>query len=741
MSADKWTKKEIWAWYCSEKVPKQKPGRGKSFKTNDENNIRLRAIVNGDRLIIGLWKGCKGERCGVYYITAAGSTNVCTNGTDWHSGKLEYVPRGGYWYWGSIYGMHYDVISGKQEAFDWLFEHFSDPYHYYYSYNCKNDVVDWIDEIERDVNNHRREVTRKNHQQRIDDWLADLPQLPADIGEFVDNVVFGGLHYAFGEKGKDKYSCSACANEFEAKDFKHDRFYECPICGAKVKCNKKHISLELRSRLMIVQSYHDMKGEICSIKREMYVIKSFADHGEHTQIFDGSLIVLPLNGSLADGDACYYRDCGSWSDKNSVMFSHARCYCYPDLSALDGTAYDRVSMEAAARMGWKLNYNNMMRYFHDDPRMEYLIKGKFYGLVEDMTSHAIHPGLMQGDSAKDVLGIDGQSVARLRQNQGGCTYLAWLRSAFMCGFKISEKVINYFCKKGITPTAVAEPLKYASPEQIANYIEKQRKLLSSQMRYTPSVDYIATTWRDTLQLSGNFKLAGSKANIFPKDLKARHDELVGLKNLESEQERAKLIEERFPKVTPICNEIRSVYEWENEKYAVIVPNCVGDILKEGCLLRHCVGTPDQEGRYRYLERIEDNESYIMFLRKKSDIDAPWYTMEVEPGGAVRQLRTMGDDEGRDRAEAKAALSHWKREVAKRIGQAELPHSGIGSLTPADINRAAEVSREKRLAEFEELRRNGNIIRNGKLAGKLLVDVLEADFKEYNSDIDNHRMAM
>lgn len=719
MSANKWTKSEIWAWYCSEKVPKNKMGRKKSDRTNDEKNIRLRAIVNGDRLIIGIWKGCKGERCGVYYMTAAGSTNVCTDGENWHSGKLGYVPRGGYWYWGDTYGMKFNVISGNREALEWLEEKFPYPHHWWNFCN-KGDVVDWIDDIERDITAHRRETTRKNHQQRIDDWLADLPDLPEDIGEFVDNVVFGGLHYAFGKKGETGYHCSACATEIEADGWKHGKLYECPKCGARVRCNKTADGVECSDRLMIVQSYHDKKGEICSIKREMYVRKTFAREGEHKQVWDGSLIVLPLDGSLASGNDCYYRASGCWSDKNWTMFSHTRCYCYPELSALDGTAYDRVSMEAAARKGWKLHYNNMMRYCYDEPRMEYLIKGNFFGLVDDMTAHLRTAGLMQGDNAKDVLGLDGQGVARLRDKQGGVTYLQWLRSAFMCGFKIPEKAIEYFCKKEITPTDVAEPLKYASPEQIANYIEKQRKLIQETQKYRCSADYVYRTWRDTLQLSGKFKLSGNKANIFPKDLRERHAELVALQNLEREREKAQEREERFPKVTPICDEIRAVYEWENDEYAVLVPHCVDDIVREGCLLRHCVGTPDHEGRYRYLERIEDNESYIMFLRKKSDIDAPWYTMEVEPGGAVRQLRTTGDDEGQDRSEAKAALSHWRREVAKRIGKAE--------------REAAEVSREKRLREFEELRRNGNIIRNGKLAGKLLVEVLEADFREYNEEI-------
>ena len=68
MSANKWTKNEIWAWYCSQKVDKYKPGRSKRDKAEDKYNIRLRAVVNANRLIVGVWQGCQGERCGVYYM-------------------------------------------------------------------------------------------------------------------------------------------------------------------------------------------------------------------------------------------------------------------------------------------------------------------------------------------------------------------------------------------------------------------------------------------------------------------------------------------------------------------------------------------------------------------------------------------------------------------------------------------------------------------------------------------------
>jgi hypothetical protein len=99
-------------------------------------------------------------------------------------------------------------------------------------------------------------------------------------------------------------------------------------------------------------------------------------------------------------------------------------------------------------------------------------------------------------------------------------------------------------------------------------------------------------------------------------------------------------------------------------------------------------------------------------------------MEVEPGGNVIQLRTYGDDDGKhkyhDRDEAKAALHIWRREIAKRLGQGEITK--------------AQKSREMLLKYWDDLQKNGNIIRGGYLKGSLLVDVLQADYKELNGEL-------
>ena len=116
-----------------------------------------------------------------------------------------------------------------------------------------------------------------------------------------------------------------------------------------------------------------------------------------------------------------------------------------------------------------------------------------------------------------------------------------------------------------------------------------------------------------------------------------------------------------------------------------------------------------------LDRIQTNESYILFLRRVSAPDTPYYTLEVEPDGTVRQKRTKFDRQEPDIEDAKKFLAEWQRTIARR-------------LTENDREKAA-ASRVLREREFDQMRRDNVIIYTGDLAGRRLVDVLTADLME------------
>ena len=714
----KMTRADMWAWFTSQKPNKYKIPRGK--KKNDSYQIRYTAIINGNRLIIGLWRGHNAEPLGVYYMTPSGSTNVCTNGKDWHSGKLDCIPGGGYTYWYCSYNYKFSIIDGKSEAIEWLKKHF-DPDSGLWHWGCYDTVHEIVDRIESNIGFVKRRNARIRKETKISNWANALPALPADFDSWMHDTVFGGVHYAFGKKGSNKYTCTACGKQHIAKDWKHRKTYSCPTTGKAVRVEKHTNEHTARERIMLIQSHYDMDGNICSVARHFTACARWhIVSGYYQRYWSDAVLMLPLDGSTCCGDMIVYNQGNDkWSDRNTSGFAHHRCYCYPDVSALQGTAYAGIGIDVAAAKGWKLNYNNLMRGWYGDPRMEYIIKGGFHGLVDDLTQY-VGDGcgrLKPGENIQEVLGIDGQAVNRLRQNDGGVYYLEWLRSAHMCGYKIPEETMRYFCKHKISPKNIAFALQCGmSPVQVANYLQKPHEYSTKYSYYERSKAHILINqWADYIDMAKKLKINISKSSVYrPKDLKARHDELIKIYDIHRDELERDRIESEYPAVKPTCERIKTMYEWSDGEYEVIVPGGAFDIIQEGKLLSLCFDRTD-----RYFDRIAEEESYIVFLRRTVNKDTPWYTMEIEPGGCIRQLRTYGDDEGSDRDEAKEFLKKWRKEVYRRIGKAE--------------RDAAEISREKRLAEFEELRRNGNIIRNGKLAGKLLVEVLEADFRECNEE--------
>ena len=135
-----------------------------------------------------------------------------------------------------------------------------------------------------------------------------------------------------------------------------------------------------------------------------------------------------------------------------------------------------------------------------------------------------------------------------------------------------------------------------------------------------------------------------------------------------------------------------------------------DIIAEGKQLNHCVG-----GQDRYWDRIQRHEAFILFLRKASEPNMPYYTLEVEPDGTVRQVRTKFDRQEPDIDAAREFLARWQKVVSTRLTNME--------------REEAAMSRVLRNQEFEQLRRDNIVIHAGHLAGQRLVDVLTADLME------------
>jgi len=111
---------------------------------------------------------------------------------------------------------------------------------------------------------------------------------------------------------------------------------------------------------------------------------------------------------------------------------------------------------------------------------------------------------------------------------------------------------------------------------------------------------------------------------FPVNLKTEHDLLVAMvnerKNRELAEKHRKEAEEAAERLAAFD---KAAARCQTKKYIIQIPKTADDLAREGQALHHCVGNG------HYWNRHANGSSLICFIRKKSEPDTPYFTMEVD----------------------------------------------------------------------------------------------------------------
>lgn len=120
--------------------------------------------------------------------------------------------------------------------------------------------------------------------------------------------------------------------------------------------------------------------------------------------------------------------------------------------------------------------------------------------------------------------------------------------------------------------------------------------------------------------------------LCPEDSKKWHDKILPVYNRNKEliqmEKVAKCNEEYLDSVYKAA----SKFDFEDEEYSIFACKDIRDLIKEGNALHHCVGS--------YVNSVCAGREYILFLRKKTEIDTPYFTVDVTPSKDVRQIHGL-----------------------------------------------------------------------------------------------------
>lgn len=623
----------------------------------------------------------------------------------------------------------WDTVNGKWrtarvEALDL-------PYHYSYSYayitpednnrlteylGVTQEGMEGIYKYQQSILEERLEEKHKKETSLWDAAMNLVSDVPKDWLRWVnrhglkENFIF----YDYSRNVKEGY-CTWCGKTVPVKKARHNSFGTCTRCGHRIQYKARGKAgrfFTSEEQVYLIQKYGD--GFII----RQFAVQRFYHKGEYETpncicnetgrvIYDKDLM----------GTQYYY---GAYKQRGCRWIegypSYSFYYGFHDYKLnLAGAVYKRtipvLSRQILSRTGlpqlissgYRISPNDYLSSLSKAPYLERFIKAGLKHLTLDALKGRIE--VSESCSLAKSLGVDGNRLRRLRDNDGGELFLTWLQYEKKNRRNIKDSVIQYFEKQDIRPTNLEFIRDSMSELRICNYLRRQYTLTGR-----PPLQLLST-WQDYLNMSKRLK-RDITLEIFykPKDLIQSHDEVLQLCEDKEITLQAVDIAKQYPDVDAICESIKEKYEYSDKKFILQVPNRIEDIIQDGRALRHCTRFSDV-----YYDRIQRRETYIAFLRKADQPEKAFYTVEFEPDGTVRQKRTVGDRQNADFEQAVGFIKKWQKVIRPR-------------LTEEDY-RLAKVSAKLRVEEFKELRKKDAKIWHGHLAGMPLADVLEADLME------------
>lgn len=483
-----------------------------------------------------------------------------------------------------------------------------------------------IDSYENKINEKKRDRAIDRKRERIDKLMAEVPCVPEEAETWIKEKVFpGDILFFDRKKTRTTYTCTACGgHSWKKTGWKHGEKTTCPKCGKAVTAKKKQLKVKTKQAPVIILQACGQQW----VERQFKAVCTWTEQGKKLQLYEQCRAIIEKGycwgkvyyGLLKEADE-FEQD--FW-DKNPENKRFQESYLWPGnlKEVLPYGRLEKSGLDILAKQG-KIDVNKFITTFHRRPYLEYLAKAGLQCMVADIVKIYGWWGepriiCTTAKTLKEALKLDGNRTARMKQVDGGLNTLEWLQYEQENGIRISQESLQYLSDKKVEMDDCKEILKeLKSVNRMVNYMKKQKVAPSR----------LVQMWRDYLRMAEaeGYDTTDDIVRL-PKDLKARHDALVDAINertnaekMEKEKEKHAALNKKIWEHLPEAKR----YFWEDEKYMIIPAGRCEELIEEGRTLHHCVGAGTT-----YMDKMAAGRSWILFLRRKKELEKPYYTIEI-----------------------------------------------------------------------------------------------------------------
>ncbi|WP_449074558.1 PcfJ domain-containing protein [Ruminococcus sp.] len=555
---------------------------------------------------------------------------------------------------------------------------------FYYPFSAETDKV--IDDYLADTSSYAkgkgivkiiawqkavRQKRLKDKYQKIKDSisyeLAEIRPLPQSVHKWIDNTVMAYSRYMFYDANRKKHTtarCSVCGNEVTINKVRSGDKVTCPVCHKKctAKPYRKYLNSNgfcNRETIMYLQPFKDTR--FCA--REFTVVY-FYTPGE----IKPRIRIKELVRTTCDFDGQKMRVQEQYTyDKNYKGGDWRKDFCRSVNSSLQlypGTL-NKIFKRVKGFNKWHIDYGKIARLCNP------IAFEKLYNAVNQVASlnNIIDNGLInlardvitytyrctEFDLAKGSLrksfGITKDDLKILKQLNPKLYEFKLYKAYKQTGRKIDiEELKEFFAIRSMIGCDVNDMLRileYSSLRKFCKFFRKWENENCTSQDKDSWWDPRRTFFRDYKDYIENATLLEYDLSnlevLYPKNFKQAHDLASDIVNDKE------FSEGELPQIARQYEKYSNLYSYEDKDFCIMQPRRHNDLKNEGKTLCHCVAT--------YAKKVATEKTIILFIRKMSEKEKPYFTLELNPV-TLRIEQCRGFDNCSYPNEVKKFIDKW-----------------------------------------------------------------------------------
>ncbi|QNK41586.1 PcfJ domain-containing protein [Caproicibacter fermentans] len=493
-------------------------------------------------------------------------------------------------------------------------------------------ILGEIDTFVEHIHSEKSQKAQERKYALMDRHFSMFPDYPKNLQSFCEKQIFGWTYFFISKinKGSRTAACGHCGQTFTVdRTIRQGAKGCCPHCKTSGKYYADWQSAPKINKAKICVC-HKSHGNL--LIRWTKVLRSFKDH-KVTYSFEDYYrnLYLPVNGKriiYAYAQESVWPYGYDWYRRKNGYVNYESTYLYTsNLRQVFSRNYYHVDLAAELRKNCQpIDFPSLLDNLKNIPQTEYFLRLGLYRIAADLDSE-IDTAKPIGHTFSDVLKVSKQYLPLYQKYNISLSEHHIIRLSRTWISEESFLKLRTLKLPFWIHDTISELLSKMSFERFVNYFTKQKL----QYKKT-SIDQLMTWYRDYLSMSEQLKIDLNKKSIrFPSNLKEAHDKL-SMRFIEVKNQ---VLDEQFRSAKEaLYSELK---EYRTDEFQIVLPQSRTDFIREGQALNHCVGNN------MYYQNHLKGERMIFFIRKTSEPDKPFFTMELDMKRLlILQLYGFGD---------------------------------------------------------------------------------------------------